>query len=376
MKLIEFDGKRLLRDIGISIPRGSFFAFNDALSVPGPGACYVKAQVLGGRRGRSGLVKRVDRPEDIPGAITDILLRLKETPCAGWLAEEDVPHEREYLAAMDIDRQEGLLRFTLSEQGGMDVQEGSSFVLQHPSDAALRDLPEGIRDIASKLGQAMVDHDLLHAEINPLAELADGSFMALDAKIETDDAAAFRHPEWEAFVSLPASGRERTSFERAYDAFRKEVGHRGTFGNMIELDGDLALILSGGGASLMALDAIARAGGKPANTCEFSGNPERDAVRRGAAILFKKPGIRGIWIAGSYANFTDIRETVMGMLEAIEDAGIRVPVVIRRDGPRRDEAEREARLWASQHGVPLLFHGGAVSFEASAKELMRLVAAS
>jgi len=329
--------------------------------------------VLQGRRGREGFVARVDRAEDLDGAIADMRSRLKETPCVGFYIEADVPHEREYLLAMDIDRRSGHLRLTLSEQGGMDVQEGTSCVLADTSTLSSIPIPEGMKDGVRKLADAMVAHDLLHAEINPLVESPPGSYVALDAKIETDDAAAFRHPEWSAFACLPKYGRKQTLFEQEYDAFRKDVGHRGTFGNMIELGGDITLILSGGGASLMALDALSKAGGRAANYCEFSGNPEQEAVRKGAAILFSRPNIRGIWIAGSYANFTDIHATVMGMLQAIEDAGIRVPIVVRRDGPCSDEAKREALAWAETYGVPLRFHGGDVSFETSVKELMLLV---
>jgi succinyl-CoA synthetase beta subunit len=376
MRIIEAEGKRLLRDAGIVVPRGVFIPFG---SDQGPdegmagGGWYVKAQVPRGRRGRSGLVESCDRAEDCAKKIAEMTPRLGATPCAGWYCEERVPHEREWFVAMDADRRSGKMRLMASGRGGADVSEAACYFLDAPSDAEELPISRGLRDIACKLFHAVRAHDMVHAEINPLAETADGSLVALDAKIELDDAAAFRHPEWESLHRLPKLGRAPTAFESAYDAFRKQAGHRGTFGNMIELEGDVALILSGGGASLMALDALARAGGRAANYCEFSGNPEEEAVRRGAAIMFSRPGIRGVWIAGSHANFTDIHATVTGMLQAVEDAGLRVPVVIRRDGPRADQAERAALAWARTYGAPVRFHRADVPLESSAAELVRLM---
>ena len=175
---------------------------------------------------------------------------------------------------------------------------------------------KNVPEILSKLKAAMEKNDALSIEINPLAILADGSYVALDAKVELDGAAAFRHPEWSELHRLATP---------------------------IELDGDIAVILSGGGASIVALDALQRAGGRPANYIEMSGNPDPESVRRASKIVLAKPGIRAIWIAGSYANFTDIQATVDATLAAADDVNLRVPVVIRRDGPNAEEASKTRR---------------------------------
>ena len=137
----------------------------------------------------------------------------------------------------------------------MEVAQVTSMILDANAENAI---PEQIRDVAMRLAALVKDQDALSVEINPLAVLADGSCIALDAKVELDDAAIGRHPEWESFVRLPTTDTPPTARELAYASFLEEGGHRGTFGRYVELDGDIALILSGGGASLVALDALQR----------------------------------------------------------------------------------------------------------------------
>lgn len=326
MKLIEADGKRLLRDAGIAVPEGRLFGFDDDIPsylATATYPLYVKAQLLRGRRGVAGLVRRATTKEDAMDAIAKIRDAVGETPCAGILIEKAVSYKEEWIAMADFSR------VGFSTTGGAAASGMKTFGLDE------KNIPE----ILSKLKAAMEKNDALSIEINPLAILADGSCVALDAKVELDDAAAFRHPEWSELNRLATP---------------------------IELDGDIAVILSGGGASLVALDALQRAGGRPANYVEMSGNPEPEVVRRTSHAVLAKPGIKAIWIAGSYANFTDIRATVNAVLAAADELNLRVPIVIRRDGPNAEGAVEDATRWAKERGVSLRFDRAETDLDVSA----------
>jgi succinyl-CoA synthetase beta subunit len=371
MFLIEHDGKQLLRTLGIPVPESVFSGLEEAegvfASLDGSHSWYLKAQVLQGRRGKSGLVRRVDRLEELASIIASIRDVLGKTPCAGLVADPAIAHESEWLVSIDLDRERGALRINYSSEGGMAVSQARSVTIQTEEDWTRIEAPLVIIEVARKLHAAMSQQDALSMEINPLAILDDGSCMALDAKIELDDAAWSRHPEWAELISHRLRGVGKTEREQAFNLLLDSAGHRGTMGRYIELEGDIAVILSGGGASLVAMDALMHVGLKPGNYLEASGNPDPESLRKAAAIVLSKPGLKALWIAGSFANFTDIQATVMAVLGAMDDTGIRLPIVVRRDGPNADAGQAEALAWAKERSIPLTFHRGDTDLEASAK---------
>lgn len=377
MLLIEHDGKQLLQKLGISIPAGVFAPLEEAYSVfmdlDWSRAWYIKAQVLQGRRGKSGLVRRVDKKEDLQAIIADMRTILGSTPCAGFLADPAIAHESEWLISVDIDREAGCVRINYSSEGGMAVSKARSVTIRTVSDWEAIKVPESILALAKTLHTAMSIQDTLSMEINPLAVLVDGSCMALDAKVDLDDAAWSRHPEWAEFVSHRLRSIAKTEREQAFNALLDSAGHRGTMGRYLELDGDIAVILSGGGASLVAMDALMHVGLKPGNYLEASGNPDPESLRKAAAIVLSKPGLKALWIAGSFANFTDIQATVMAVLGAMEDTQTRLPIVVRRDGPNADAGQAEAIAWAKEYGIPLTFHRGTIDLETSAQAVAEAV---
>jgi succinyl-CoA synthetase beta subunit len=306
-------------------------------------------------------------PEAFPAVVSMLRERIGSVPCAGFLCEPALDVCNEWFASVDIDRAAGEWRAAVSVVGGGGVIGADTFFVRHLDSQRL---PAPVADVIRRLASLVERNDAVHAEINPLAELRDGGFIALDAKIELDDAAAFRHPEWSAMNVLPPMGRAFTEREAAYNDFLKRAGHRGTFGRYLELDGDIALILSGGGASLLALDALRLAGGRAANYLEVSGNPDPDMLCEAAKIALSKTDVKGLWIAGSFANFTDIRATCGAILRAMNELDLRIPVVIRREGPNADAAEMESTSWSSANGIPLIFHRADMSLEASARELL------
>lgn len=308
MRLIEAEGKRILSEMGVEVP-----------AQQGDGPFFVKAQVLRGGRGKAGLVRRVEKAEDIERV-------KKEIGGDQFLVEQEVPHVKEWFLSIDLDRAVGAWRVNVGE-GGVDVASAKSQALD-----AFQD--QKFADLVKKLGEGMRVHHLLSVEINPLAECADGSFVALDAKIVTEDVAAV---------------------------------------STVELDGDIALILSGGGASLVAMDALIAVGGKAANFVELSGNPDPDFIKQTAKRVLSKPNVKALWVAGSYANFTDIAVMLSAIRAAYDEVGLSIPFVVRRDGPNAEQAQSETLAWAKAKGIACAFHRADTDLEASARALMALV---
>ncbi len=348
MKIIEADGKAILATHHINIPPSVWLdrmAESWPSGRPWTGAGWLKAQVLSGRRGKRGLVVRVSEQE----AFDDALVRCREAIGAeesfGFLFEVDIPHTEEWLLAMEVDRARAGFRLTVSAVGGAEAAEAQRFEFDQ-IEQVLGRIPTALYDIVQKMFKLMKGEDILSIEINPLARSENGTWTALDAKIDLDEAALARHP-----------GR----------ALSTVVGN-----GITELKGDIAVMLFGGGASLIAMDALLHAGGRPANYVEASGNPDPEKIKELTHRILAKPGLSALWVAGSYANFTDIYETLRAVLAAYQTSGYAIPIVIRRDGPRADEAKTFALQWASVHSIPLIFHLSDVSIETSANEVVKL----
>lgn len=375
MRLIEKDGKGLLRREGICVPAG-FWVDWDMTAWPQDrvwqGPCYLKAQVLSGRRGTEGLVQWISSSMDFERVLRALRERLSPKECAGFWCEEEMLHDGEWLLSCDIDRVTGEIRVHVSQEGGGVVSSLASYRLEElDTEQVASSLPPPIVTWLRRLPSILISMDALRIEINPVI-LRQEEVVALDVKIELDDAASFRHPEWASFSSLSRSGIVSSSREQAYLDLLCQTG-RPVLGTYVELSGTVAMILSGGGASLVTMDALARAGGSAANYLELSGNPDPEFLRKAAMIVLSRPGIKGVWVAGSFANFTDIEATVRAILQAVDDLCLHVPIVIRRDGPGADAAEAFARVWADRQGIPLIFQRASVDLETSAQELMRIL---
>lgn len=207
MLLIEQDGKKMLRELGIRVPDGVLASLDEATKAFGildwSHPWYVKAQVLQGRRGKSGLVRRVDTREELANVIATICGQLSTRPCAGLLCDPAIPHETEWLVSCDIEREQGVLRVNYSDQGGMGVARVSSALIRQEQDWQAVEVPGPIKEVLRAIHAAMTKYDALSIEVNPLAILEDGSCLALDAKVELDEAAWSRHPDWsELMLSL------------------------------------------------------------------------------------------------------------------------------------------------------------------------------
>ncbi len=230
---------------------------------------------------------------------------------------------------------------------------------------------DGGANVLLRLYRMFVDYDATLAEINPLVRTRDGQWIAADAKVEIDEDAMFRQSE----LNLPerlGSGRTPTRLEQlALENDRSDT--RGAAGRMFyELDGDIVVLASGGGTSVEALDSLCILGGKPAIFTEYSGNPTPEKVKGLTKIALMHPGpIHAIWVVGGRANFTDIYETLIGgiMGGIRETAGFdkTIPILVRRAGPRDEEAFAQLNKIQAEEGYHLFLRGMATSVADSAR---------
>ena len=149
--------------------------------------------------------------------------------------------------------------------------------------------------------------------------------------------------------------------------------YRGTAGKYIELDGDIAVLFSGGGASISNMDALIAAGHQPANYTEYSGNPPREKVYQLAKIVLSKPGLKGLWIAGGVANFTNVDETFHGIVDALSEIKPAYPIVVRRAGPYDEEGMERMRQCALVNGLNMRLFGKDVSMTETASILAEMI---
>jgi succinyl-CoA synthetase beta subunit len=288
MRLAEFDGKALLRRHGLAVPRGVLLQTGeqpprDAALWPGH---LLKAQVLHGGRGKTGLVRRLDDWTAF-GAIRRIIVAPLDDAHIPLLLEEAVPIAREIFLAVRVDGTGQRLELLVAPEGGQDVEQTKSLA-RIPIDAAAAPTPESIYpafakmfapDLAARLAryaarlpEIVRQEDLELLEINPLVLSTDGALIACDAKIVRDDAADFRH-DAEAFAtSRRLAERNLTALER--DA--RKLGFQ-----LVETDGDIALVTSGAGLGMMMMDLLADHGLRAASFMDnLRGAPDETMAQR------------------------------------------------------------------------------------------------
>lgn len=345
MILYEFEGKELLNRAGINIPRGQLVESSEqeiALNSP----LVLKAQVLSGKRADNGGILFVETENELKKELKRLLgTVVNQEKVKKVLVEEKVEINGEYYVSITYDTDVRAPILTISGQGGTGIEERSAQTYQIDPLNPLGNFLDGIdQDVLSKLVNLFFEQDCLLLEINPLVKTKAGQWVALDAKVKLDDFAKGRHKEWD-FSPRSVAGYSPTP--REIEAKKIDEGdYRGTAGSSyVDLEGDIAVLSSGGGVSLTALDALIACDGKPANFTEYSGNPPKEKVVKLTKIVLSKPNIHGLWVIGTVvANFTDIYETLSGLMDGLRQAekelGVKFdfPIVIRRGGPRVEEA--------------------------------------
>src|SRR3954449_2605727 len=299
MRFFEYESREIVKRAGIPVTDFGFTtdaAEAKAIAERIGGPVVIKSQVLTGGRMKAGGVKFADTPEQAERDAADVLaLEINGHMPRGVLVDPKASVKQEYYAGVvwDGTRKQPVMLF--SDMGGIDIEEVAE---QHPDHVGRRHfstiLPFGdfeakevvasvgvsgrqltrITPIMTRLAKLFVDYEMTLAEINPLGELEDGTFVALDAHMDMENEA---RPRQTAVLEELGVGdeetrqaREPTSFELAGEAV-DAMDHRGVAGNVTEFDGNLGLVIGAGGGSLTLFDAVRAHGGRPANYCEIGG---------------------------------------------------------------------------------------------------------
>ena len=392
MNLYEFEGKNIFEKYGLKIPRGVVIRrpstsslrgdsvepgqdFTDAYNSLGVKDVVVKAQVLSGKRGKGGGIKFASNADDVKKTCEEIFaMQIRGQYVTAVRIEEKLSIAQEHYLSITYDTNSKQPVLIYSTQGGMDIEEvGEEKIQKVPLDIRQETLESDI-PFAKELWQVFLREDCRVVEINPLVKTAQGDWIAADAKIALDDDAFFRHKDWESLEARSMLGRLPTTREIEVQEIDKgEEYYRGTAGKYIEMDGDIAILFSGGGASIANMDVLIQQGLKPANYTEYSGNPPREKVQALAKIVLSKPGLRGLWIAGGVANFTNIEETLHGIVDALDEVKPTYPIVIRRAGPYEKEGMALMQECATRNNLNMKLFGKEMSMSESAKELAKMI---
>jgi succinyl-CoA synthetase beta subunit len=358
MRLYKHEAKQLFAAKGIPVPGGTLVTKPEEVSVAG----VVKAEVMAAGRGKAGAVKICRTVEDARAAVGELIGKTvlgEVVECV--TVEQALEKKAEHYVAITFDTRERKPVLILSLMGGMEIEE---LAKKHPDkivklhvdpragleawQAREAAVAAGFRgaqinqmaDIACRLYRAFREYDARLVEINPVIHTADDKLVAADAVLILDEDALFRHD----YKFPPRKRLGRPPTERELEAKKIDEAapdnpkyYQGVAGKYLELDGDIAMMTAGGGASLTNMDALVAYGGRPANFTEYGGNPPAEKVFRLAKLMLSKPGLHGCWHVGGTANNTRIDETMRGFSDAVRELRVRFPIVVRRDGPGREE---------------------------------------
>jgi succinyl-CoA synthetase beta subunit len=385
MKIHEYQGKEVLRQFGVPVPRGyPAFTVQEAVEAAqklGGNVWVVKAQIHAGGRGKGGgvkLARSMDEVKALAGQILGMQLKTHQTGPEGQkvrrlLVEEGADIKKEYYVAALTDRATQKVAMMASSEGGMDIEEVAHHtpekiikVFVDPAaglttDQAL-ELARGIGvppasqaqavDVFQKLYRCYMDTDASLAEINPLILEGDaGNIKALDAKFNFDSNALFRHPEIVAYRDLDeedAAEIEASKFDLAY----------------ISLDGDIGCLVNGAGLAMATMDTIKLFGGEPANFLDVGGGATAEKVTEAFKIMLKNPKVKAILvnIFGGIMRCDTIAE---GVIAACKAVNLQVPLVVRMKGTNEDLGKKMLK----DSGLPI------ISADTMAEAAQRVVAA-
>jgi succinyl-CoA synthetase beta subunit len=362
MKIHEYQGKELLSKFGVPVPRGIVArSADEAYRAAKELACepvVVKAQIHAGGRGKGGGVKLARTPEEareIARQMLGMKLVTHQTGPEGrevrvLLVEEGLPIDKEFYLGIVLDRASGRSVFMASAAGGMDIEEVAAKtpeqIFKETIDPAVGFRPFQARKLAFALGleaglvsQATKFMQSLYAayesmdaslmEINPFLLTKDNRLIALDAKINFDDNALFRHPEFKNLRDL----NEEEPLE--IEASKFDL-------NYIKLDGNIACMVNGAGLAMATMDIIKLAGGEPANFLDVGGGASQERVEAAFRILLADPNVQAVLI-NIFGGIVRCDMVARGVVGAANNLGVKVPVVVRLEGTNVEEGQRVIR---------------------------------
>ena len=369
MKIHEYQAKELFRAAGLAVPSGRVCDTADearaAYEALGSPVAVVKAQIHAGGRGKGGGVKLVRSADEAHAAADEILGMMLKTPQTGpegqlvqkvWV-EEGSDIAKEYYVGIVLDREKGLPVVMASSEGGMDIEEVAEktpeLILKAAyapgeglSESDARTLAEGIGIPADLVEQAVhflvgiskvyTHHDCSLAEINPLVTTKDGKVLALDAKINFDPNAMFRHDDLVALRDLAeedAKEIEASKYDLSY----------------IALDGNIGCMVNGAGLAMATMDVIKLYGGEPANFLDVGGGATTENVTAAFRILLGDENVKGVLI-NIFGGIMKCDVIANGVIEAVKQIDLNVPLVVRLEGTN---VEKGRELLASS-GLPII----------------------
>jgi len=355
MKIHEYQAKQVLARYGVTVPRGEVITKADeARGVAerlhggkGDGAVVVKAQIHAGGRGKGGgvkLARSAEEAEKLAAQMLGMTLVTHQTGPEGRvvrrvLIEEGLEVDRELYLGLVIDRASGCPVFMASTEGGVEIEvvaaEHPEKILKEFINPAVGFQPFQARKLAfgldldgarvneasrffTSLYRAFEATDASLAEINPFVVTKDGRLLALDAKMNFDDNALFRHPD---IRELRDTNEE--------DALEVKATNYGL--NYIRLDGNVGCMVNGAGLAMATMDIIQYAGGHPANFLDVGGGANEEQVRRGFEIILGDPNVRAVLI-NIFGGIMRCDVVASGVVSAARSLGFKVPVVVRLEG--------------------------------------------
>lgn len=387
MKLFEFEGHKVLASAGIVSP---FFVVCEtqaqikAARIKFKFPFIAKVQVLSGGRGKAGGVAVIAREAQLLEFTKEFLGRdFAGEKVKYILLAQKVKFEAQYYVSITYDTAVGRPFLMFSPKGGVEIEdlarENPQEIVKIYIDPINGSSKADFRkftlpfEFIQKLWEAFIKNDCRLLEINPLVMDDNGNLVALDAKVILDDNGLARHTDADfiqkgAIAAVPS---EREIAARKID----EGDYRGSAGSaFLDLDGDIAILASGGGASLLVMDSVVASGGRPANYTEYSGNPSREKVEKLTKIVLSRGGLSGCLVAGAVANFTDIFETLSGFADGLKLAKPKAtyPIVIRRGGPRQEEAYAMLTKVAKKEGFDIHLFEPQTPISVAAREMVKL----
>ena len=354
MKIHEYQAKGILAKYGVAVPRGEVATTKDEaveaakrLLAAGAKGIVVKAQIHAGGRGKGGgvkLAKTADEAAELAGKILGMQLVTHQTGPQGQkvqrlLIEETLPIERELYLGIVLDRAASKLVFMASASGGMEIEEVAAkdpkAILKETIDPAVGFQPFQARKIAFGLGlkpeqvtpavqlmtalyRATVETDASLCEINPFITTTDARVFALDAKMNFDDNALFRHKDIKELRDIAEE-----------DPLEVEASKYSL--NYIRLDGNIACMVNGAGLAMATMDIIQYAGGMPANFLDVGGGANAEQVEHAFQILLSDKNVKAVLI-NIFGGILRVDTLAKGVVEAAKKTKIGLPVVLRLEG--------------------------------------------
>ncbi len=351
MKIHEYQAKELLRKYGVITPRGiPCFTVDEAVSAVdklGGNVWVVKAQIHAGGRGKGGGVKVAKSPADVKtcaSAILGMQLKTHQTGPEGQkvrrlLIEEGADIKKELYVGLVIDRGTQRAVLMASSEGGMDIEEVAAHTPEKIHKVVIdpvKGLADGdADDVARKIGvpdasvpqarvmlqalyKAFDETDASLAEINPLILTGDGKVIALDAKIDFDNNAMFRHPELVALRDIDEEDPAEV------EASKHDL-------NYIQLDGNIGCLVNGAGLAMASMDIIKLYGGSPANFLDVGGSATAEKVTEAFKIMLRNPQLKAI-LVNIFGGIMKCDVIAHGVVAAARQVSLNVPLVVRLEG--------------------------------------------